>query len=187
MSKGKVIIGAVGVVVFLAAAYVAAAPYITVYRMVKAAENRNAEVLSEYIDFPSLRQNLKDQLNAAWIKKMAKEAESNPFATLAAPLGAAMIATMVDSLVTPSAITELMRGGKPDLKSGGEGASSSSSRELFSNASMSYESLGKFVITVRFNAVEADSAEKVKFVLRRRGIGWKLTEIILPLETLWEP
>jgi hypothetical protein len=173
MSKGKVIIG---VVVFLAAAYVAAAPYITVYQMKTAAENRDGEALSEHIDFPSLRQSLKDQINAMFMKEMAKEAKDNPFAALGAAFGGAMIDKTVDAYMTPAGIIELMQDEKPDPESGGEGSSGSSSREPFSNASMSYESLSKFVITVK------DDGEEVKFVLRRRGIGWKLTEIILPLE-----
>jgi len=174
MSKGKVI---VGVVVLLAVAYVAAAPYITVYQMKTAAENRDGEALSEHIEFPSLRQSLKDQMNTMFMKKMAKEAEDNPFAVLGTAFAGVMIDKMVDAYVTPAGITELMRGKKPDTKSGGEGSSGSSSQEPFSNASMSYKSLSKFVITVK-----DDSGEEGKFVLRRRGIGWKLTEIILPLE-----
>ena len=58
MSKGKII----GIVGALFAIYVAAAPYITVYQMKSAAESRDGEALSEHIEFPSVRQSLKDQM-----------------------------------------------------------------------------------------------------------------------------
>ena len=50
--------------------------------------------------------------------------------------------------------------------------------EPFTDVSTSYESFSKFSITVKQNT---DLADEVKFVLRRRGIGWKLTEILFDL------
>jgi hypothetical protein len=45
------------------------------------------------------------------------------------------------------------------------------------DASMGYESIDKFV--VRYDNQEGD---EVKLVLRRRGLGWKMTEIFVPLD-----
>jgi len=42
---------------------------------------------------------------------------------------------------------------------------------------MFYESLNKFVVRVK-----DERGHESKFVLRRRGLGWKLTEIIVPME-----
>ena len=53
-----------GIIVVIAVGYILATPYLTVYQMKIAAENQDGEALSEHIDFPVLRQNLKDQLNA---------------------------------------------------------------------------------------------------------------------------
>jgi hypothetical protein len=52
----------VSALVFLAA-YLFISPWLTVHQMRSAAELRNAEALAEHVDFPSLRQSLKDQLN----------------------------------------------------------------------------------------------------------------------------
>ena len=68
MSKGKKVI--LGVVMLSAAAYIVAAPYITVYQMKTTAENHDGEALSEYIDFPSVRQSLKEQMNVMVTNKM---------------------------------------------------------------------------------------------------------------------
>jgi hypothetical protein len=42
---------------------------------------------------------------------------------------------------------------------------------------MSYETFDRFVITVEGGA----GGETGTLVLRRRGLGWKLTEIIVPI------
>lgn len=78
MSKGKV---ALGIAAGLFAIYVAAAPYITVYQMKSAAEDHDGEALSVHIEFPSVRQSLKDQMNAMFSKRMAEDAEmkDSPF------------------------------------------------------------------------------------------------------------
>jgi len=173
MSKGKII----AVIGGLFAIYVAAAPYITVYQMKSAAESHNGEALSEHIEFPSVRQSLKDQMNAMFMKEMAKdEMKDNPFAALGAAFAGVMVDKMVEAYVTPAGITQLMAGEKPKPAQGGE-SGGGSGRKPLSDASMSYESLDKFVVKVK-----GGTGEEGKFVLRRRGIGWKLTEIIVPLD-----
>ena len=139
----------VAVVVILVLAYIFAAPYITIYQMKNAAENHDGEALSEHVDFPVLRQNLKDQMNAMLGKEMAKQAVGgNPFAALGAAFGGMMVEKMVDAYVTPAAITELMKGEKPDSKRIGIKSMEQASSKLLSNASMSYESFSKFSITI---------------------------------------
>lgn len=155
MSKGKL---AVGVALALFAIYVVAAPYITVYQMRSAAERQDGEALSEHIEFPSVRQGLKDQMNAMFAKKMIDNG------------------MMIDAYVTPSAITQLMAGEKP-LSSEEKGDSRSSNRKPFSDVSMSYKSLDRFVVTVK-----GEDGDEGKFVFRRRGIDWKLTNIIIPMD-----
>lgn len=56
-------------------------------------------------------------------------------------------------------------------------STNSSLREPFANASMSYESLNKFLVIVK-----DQSGEGGRFILRRHGIDWKLTEIAIPLD-----
>ena len=171
MSKG----GLFAVVGALFAIYVAGAPYLTVYQMKSAAESRDGEALSEHIEFPSVRQSLKDQMNVMFMKEMSKnEMKDNPFAALGAAFAGVMVDKMVEAYVTPAGITQLMAGEKPSA----EGSSSSNNRKPLSDASMSYESLSKFVVTVKGN-----TGEEGKFVLRRRGISWMMTEIIIPLKS----
>lgn len=173
MGKGKLLAG----IAAMFAIYVAAAPYIAVHQMKYAAASRDGEALSEYIEFPSVRQSLKDQMNAAFMKEMTNELEGNPFAAVGAAFAGMMVDKLVDAYVTPAGITQLMLGENPNQNESGEPAGDSA-QEPFANASMSYDSLSKFVVTVK-----GDTGDEGKFILRRRGIGWKLTEILIPIKS----
>ena len=161
---------------FAISIYIAASPYITVYQIKSAAERHDGEALSEHIEFPSVRQSLKDQANAMLMKEMAKdEMKDKPFAALGAAFGGLMVDKMVEAYVTPACITQLMAGEKPKPTEEGE-SGGSSARKPLSDASMSFETLNKFVVQVKDN-----NGKESTFVLRRRGISWKLTEIIVSL------
>lgn len=171
---------AFGIAAGIFAIYVVAAPYITVHQMKSAAEARDGEALSEHIEFPSVRQSLKDQMNAMFAKKLTKDEEmkNNPFAALGAMFAGVIVDKMVDAYVTPAGITQLMAGEKPQRGTGqSESGTRTSDRKPLSDASMRYVSLDKFVVKVK-----GEDNRETKFVLRRRGISWKLTDIIIPLE-----
>ena len=147
--------------------------------MRSAAENHDSEALSEHIEFPSVRQSIKDQMNVMLVKQMAEsdEIKNNAFAVFGAALVGVMVDKMVDAFVTPAGITQLMAGEKPHLQAlQNDESLSSASRKPFSDASMSYESFNKFVVTVKSNG-----GGEGRFVLRRQGFSWKLTSIIIPL------
>ena len=110
----------IGVLV-LAAAYFVASPFLTVHYMKSAAERRDGEALSEYVDFPAVREDLKDQINLKLGREMTKEMDDNPFAALGGMLAGAMIGKMVDVIVTPAGLIELMKGDVPDLAGGKDG------------------------------------------------------------------
>jgi len=90
-----------------------------------------------------------------------------------------MVDRAVETYVTPAGITQLMSGQKPDTsqKSTTEQSPTETTASPFSNANLSYASFSRFVVTVQRDTNE------FKFVLRRKGIGWKVTEIVLPLES----
>lgn len=165
--------------IFLCIFYVAASPYITVYQIKSAAEKKDGGALSEYIDFVSLRQNFKDQMNAMFMREMdSQEMDDNPFAMLGVAFAGMMVDRAVETYVTPAGITQLMSGQKPDTsqKSTTEQSPTETTARPFSDANLSYASFSKFVVTVQRDT------DEFKFVLRRRGIGWKITEIFLPLD-----
>lgn len=165
------------VIAVLALGWFIASPYVAVQQMKSAAEDRDGEALSDHIEFPTLRQNFKDQLNAAMAQEMSKEVDDNLFAAFGAALGTMMVDGMVDAYVTPAGITQMMKGESPNESEGSSMPQQNTENNAFEDAVLSYESWDKFSISV-----PNEKGEVSKFILRRRGIGWKLTNIVIPLE-----
>lgn len=175
MSKLKFLLAVIGVSFFI---YAGAAPYITVYQIKSAIDLNDGERLSEYIDFEKLRQSLKDQMNAKLAGELAKneKAANNSFVQLGSLLAGAFIEKAIDAIVTPSGIAKIMSGENPtNERKERNGSASKQNRDPLSAASMSYKSLEKFVVTI-----QSDKDEEIRLILRRQGIDWKLTEILLP-------
>ena len=165
-----VIPAVVGIVVL---GYAIGAPYITAYRIGSALEENDEEALSQHVDFPAVRQSLKDELNAAMAEYAAEE--DNVFASLGAMFVGAMADRVIDAIVTPAGLRRLLRDGDlesamSDVSESGEDPDSS-----MPEVSMSYESLSSFAVTVG----EDDQGDHVKLILKRNGFSWKLSEIRL--------
>jgi hypothetical protein len=168
-----------GIVLALVVGYVAAGPYLTISAIKTGIVENDSEKLSENIEFPTLRQNMKEQFNAVMMKNAVTEMEDNPFAALAAGLATQMVDGIVDSFITPSGLAALMEGEKPN-----EGVAISDTAtpppekdELFKNARFSYDSMSKFSIWV-----PNDKGEEVRFVLKRVGFSWKLVNLVIPMD-----
>jgi hypothetical protein len=83
----------------------------------------------------------------------------------------------VDTFVTPSGVARLVSERQIVVQPGRDPVAPAEKREPFAGARMSYETFDRFVITVEGGA----GGKTGTFVLRRRGLGWKLTEIIVPI------
>ncbi len=172
----KKVLGPVVILLALVVGYAAAGPYLTVSAIKRGLAEQDAEKLSENIEFPTLRQNLKEQLNAAMLKNAATELKDNPFAALAAGLASKMTEGIVDSFVTPSGLATLMEGKKPTPKTHSDESTPPQEDDLFKNARYTYDSISRFSIWV-----PNDTGEETRFVLQREGVTWKLVNLIIPL------
>lgn len=180
-SRGLFIIPGILICVILLGlvGYVVAGPYLSLYQLRTAVEDQNSEKLSNNIDFPILRQNLKEQLSVRIIKHTMTELKDNPFSALAIGIASKMVDTMVDSFVTPAGLASMMEGEKPKLNdaSGSSADSTRPKRKPFENANYSFESINRFSVRV-----PNDKGEEIRFILTRSGINWKLSNILIPLE-----
>ena len=61
MSK-KITFISIGLIVLFVVAYLLLSPYLVLNKIKKHAEMNNEEAISTYIDFPSVRHSLKDQM-----------------------------------------------------------------------------------------------------------------------------
>jgi hypothetical protein len=156
-----------------------AMPYLTVNEMREAARERDAQALSAHIDFPSVRQGFKDQFKAVVDSKLGPQSSDNVLAKIGAGLATALVDGVIDFMVTPEGIQRLMSGEKPYEDDEPEARAGSRGDEdgPFAKVSRRYESLNRFVATVK-----TDDGDPIDFVLQRRGLTWKLAEIRLPLQ-----
>jgi hypothetical protein len=95
-----------------------ASPYIALDRMKRAADARDAKTVNAYVDFPLLRESLKEQVGQLLTRKIDVQKSGNPLALLGAMIGAALIGPLVDSYATPDGVAAILNGipprGDPD-------------------------------------------------------------------------
>ena len=167
-------------------AYAAAGPLITLHGMKVGIRERDSEKLSEYIDFPTLRMNLKEQVNAFVMKEAATQMKDNTFAALGMAVASTFAESLVESVesaVTPAGLANLMEGKKPlastPVPTAVTDIPASAKTELiepFKNARYTYDSFERFSVWVK-----DEKGEEFRFVLTRNGLSWKLTNIIIPM------
>ncbi|PNK59996.1 DUF2939 domain-containing protein [Psychrobacter sp. FDAARGOS_221] len=175
----------IAAIVVIIAAYLYASPYLALRSIKNAALEGNADVLSEHIDFPSVKQSLKDQINAQLMKEVAKE-DADGFEALGAMLATAMIDPIVDSIVTPEGIAMMVQGKEPlqqdDAEDESKDATEAMEAELNPNIDYKtgYVSYKTFKVTL---SNKDHDGEPMDIIMRRDGLGWKVTRIALPADT----
>ncbi len=174
----KTIVGFVSLFALAAVGYVAAGPYIAIYQIRSGVEARDAEKLSEYVDFSTLRTNLKDQFNTLVVQRATSDMKGNPFAALGIALASKLVEGMVDSFVTPPGLASLMTGEAPQQQAAEQEVTSARKQsEPFENARFTYDSSSKFSAWV-----PGDNGKEIRFVFSRTGLSWKLSNILLPVK-----
>ena len=166
-----------GLIAAVLVVYAGVGPLITIHQIKSAVEQQDSEKLSEYVDFPTLRTNLKEQLNAELMKQAATGLKDNPFLALGLAFTPKLVEGVVDSFVTPSGISNLMAGKKPQQAEKEQPASGSDGTkrwEPFKNSRYTYDSSSKFSVWVK-----DDKSDEIRFVLTRDGLSWKLSNIII--------
>jgi hypothetical protein len=158
-------------------------PYVTLYQIKEATEQNNAAKLGEYIDFKSVRQDLKEQIKTFLASRMGILEKSNQViellgADLAERLADKMVDKVVDAVVTPKGLDGLIQGKiifgqitNQDKKLEGQAP----------DVSLRYESSSKFIAEIKN---KSDPSKKIKLILTRRGLEWRVTAIKLPLDTI---
>jgi hypothetical protein len=145
-------------------------PYLAVNSMRSAAEAGDASKLASYVDFPALKENLKTSISAK-ISEAAKDQQS----FFGAAIAMAIVNPLIDSLVTPSSLTMMMKGEKPSF----DGKSSKSSKsQSDADILMSYDGINRFIVTIK---KKNEKEKPLRLIYNRDGIfSWKLTAIDIP-------
>lgn len=171
----------------LAAGYIALPRY-TIGQLEQAARNENTEQLQRHIDFPALRDNLKLRLQRQLRESVGDEMPEE-FGELLSAGANLFIGPLLQQLVTPEGIGELLRGGEELREFERELYRQSSPPPRQPPAVESEEEgaeAGWQLQRWRFagaNRVTADYGEggaaELRLILERRGLHWQLVDIQL--------
>ena len=176
----KKIIGAIIALVVVICGYLYASPYIAINNIKNAAQVGDSEKVSKYIDYPSVRQSFKDQMNAMMAKELMNQ-DTDGFAALGAMLASTMVDKMVDAFVTPEGMTLMLQGKnlKESQQSNAPTAESEAKQEKQKpEYSSGYTSMNDFEVLIK----DQDKAKEVKVHLVRDGLSWKINKIAVPMD-----
>ena len=175
--------GVIIALVVVISGYFYASPYLVLNNIKSAVEVGDSEKLSAYIDYPSVRQGLKDQFKAKILNDVATD-KTNEWQALGAKFASTMIDKVVDTMVTPEGVTLLLQGKifKDGLMSPMNEDSQSSERLGKSDkmeTSTRYLSMNVFEISVK----KPNQEKMLKVIMHRDGLSWKVNKLILDLPT----
>ncbi|MCC2955566.1 DUF2939 domain-containing protein [Massilia sp. IC2-477] len=168
-------IGAATAIATLAAALFAS-PHLALYRMRVAVEARDAQALSAYVDYPSLRESVKVQvMRRLGAQGVLGESGANPFAAFGKAMALAVIDPVVDAAVSPAGVAAMLDSGdiRVQPKQEGSPAPTGEGARDKVNYDLSYRGWGQAVVQ------RADGGG-VAFILDRDGLwSWKLAAVEL--------
>ncbi|MDR7134484.1 hypothetical protein J2X06_001668 [Lysobacter niastensis] len=177
------------VIALLAAlGWLAAGPFMTVNAIREAIQAEDTAALSEHIDFPVLRQNLRAQVEDHLARRAGPDMQNNPWAAIALGLANSAIGGTVDALATPAGIGAVLQGRVLLHRLSGSGIDRNDSLahtappDPLRDARYRFESPSRFTATVH-----SGDGDPVVFVLHRRGLRWKLDDIRLPFDDPQNP
>ena len=163
------------------AIYLYASPYLVLNSIKNAAEQGDADKLSGYIDLPSVKQSMKDQVKAVMVKELASIKEQDGFEALGTMLGAAMIDPLIDGLVTPDGVALMLQGQKLDFDLNND---TPEDKPKAKNEDIDYKagylSFNRFKVQI----IDAnDPNESIDVILHRDWLSWKVTRINFSLDS----
>lgn len=171
------IISALIFVAFVASLFYA--PYLAVDNMRKAATAHNAALVSSYIDYPRLRENLRAEINS---KLTNRQSGSENGISLGQAVGdviaSAVVGRMIDAIVRPESLALMMQGYYRAPVSAMGKSNNPPSQVRYTELSRGYEDIDLFDVSL---SKPANPDSRLVFVFEREGLfTWKLVSIRFP-------
>ncbi|KRI50761.1 DUF2939 domain-containing protein [Acinetobacter pittii] len=175
----KKLIGALIAIVVVICGYLYASPYLALNSIKKAAQAGDSDIVSKYIDYPSVRQSFKDQMNAQMAKELMNQ-DNDGFAALGAMLASTMVDKMIDGIVTPEGMTLMLKGKNlQDAKQDSQEAQTTENQEQPKpEYEAGYTSMNDFEVIIK----DQDQSKEIKVLMVRDGLSWKIHKIAVPME-----
>lgn len=195
--SNRILIGAgVGALIALLVAGYLASPIFALRGLTEAAKAGDKARLESAVDFPAVRESLKQQLKATMTRKIENDPKlrDSPFAAFGQMLLVGVVDKAVDAYATPDAIATMVATSEPPKSLGGaandtavppsapqgEAPAPAKSKEPSKiEVRYGYQDLDHFRATYRDR--RDGGQEPFGLILRRHGLfGWKLVKIELP-------
>jgi len=169
LMRRKILIGGVILSLALVVGWFVASPYWTLRQVAAAAKANDAELVSSYVDYPALREDVKTKLTARLIGATEK---NDPTAALGRAMSMALMKPMVDAFVSPAGLKATFARMNPDegAQAGPGGAKAPAKKPRVERLSLN-----------SFRVGDPDQPGS-GLVFKRRGLSWKLAGIDLPPE-----
>lgn len=172
----------IGFLLFLAWAIFMVSPFVALYDLAKAVEARDLERIGERVHFRALRASLSRQIVGGYLDQQELDGLDRQ---MAAGAGTALLNPIVEELVTPQALADLLEDGWPQQVAGsGSAAASPISLNVGSikealRIFVSSESQGFRSITIPL-PVNEPKQKQFRLTLRLTDLTWRLSGIELP-------
>ena len=179
----KLVVGGVIAVVAAVAIAWAVAPILTAQSLIRAAKAGDEQRLEQLVDFPALRQSLKDELNSELLTRMRRDprvAESG-LGGLGMILAPMLLSGAVDAVVTPEVVAKMVTTAEapdPTRRQPPEPNDARDGDDI--HQSWGYRDLNHFAVTL----TDRDQPDqRLALILERRGaFAWKLAAVDLMVE-----
>ena len=176
--------------------YAFASPWLALKDLTQAFEDQDTRKIEKLVDFPELREDIKETARAAMMKSAAIELEGNPFAAMGIMMANAIVDPIIDQVISPAglqlffSVGEMSGGtdGLPenidaiarDLIPSGDGGEASSGVDTVQSVEVKTEYIGINEFEVQVSN-EGALDESVSFYMRREGLGgWKVSGLRVP-------
>lgn len=109
----SLIVVVIAIALVAAFGFLYASPYLALNSLKRAADARDADTVNQFVDFPALRDSLKQQVTGVLTRRLDMHNNGNPLAALGAMIGVALIGPLVDAYATPDGVAALLNGIPP--------------------------------------------------------------------------
>lgn len=160
--------------------WIAAGPYLAMHGIHQAIEKKDIQQLGRHVDYPALRTNIKAQVE----NRIAHEINQR-FGDQAGSMNPGVAGMLsdnaVDAMTSPAGIAILLQGSSLAQHAAGSidpqrgSTTTPPPYDPLKDAKTGFRSPSRFVATVH-----SAKGNPVDFVFERRGLRWRLTNIILP-------
>jgi hypothetical protein len=176
MNKKIIIIAGI-LILALGAGVIYSLPYVTIYRIIAALEAKDTQQLSALVDFPQIRDNLK-RFAGTKLQAGTADAKTDAWGQIRKSAASQVIAGALEELVTPEGLVNFVQQRLEAVAAVQEGTNKTKLTAcplfvaLVGNADLTYASPSEFIV-----AVKVSDSGRIRFILRRNGVAWRLTNI----------